>query len=903
MTSRDIPTPKSSRRHTRVSKGVSVMSHFGSLLCLLRRQAGMTQEDLAERSGLAVRTIRNLERGPSANPQMRTVNLLADVLAGALDFRPDKMRQLLAGSPASDLGLTAGERQVLQAGLGDSESDPDPEEPADPGSAPAAGEAPDTLAAAGTLARRVRQPWQRRKDSLPAEVTRFIGRQRELSLIGDALGHYRLVTLCGAGGVGKTRLALRVAADVRQSFADGVWVAELSALRNAQLLARTVTASLGLPDQAAGDPTSLLADHLRDRHLLLVMDTCEHLVDACARLTETLLRAAPQLRILATSREPLNVMGEKALLISPLEVPDPGTPDIGCESVALFIDRAEAIVPGFTLSTAGQQAVFQICRGLDGIPLALELAAIRLRTMSLEQIAAQLAHRFQFLGPARTSLDRHQTLRAAVSWSYDLCTAAEQRLWARLSVFPGGFDLEAAERVGSGGLFSASPVSGTLSRLVEKSIVLCEQEGRRYRMLDTIREYGAVQLAELGEHDEMCRRHRDYYLGLAERAAAESTSAGQVSWLARLEQETANLRVALDYSYACPGQEPVGVRMTVLLRHYWFSHGLFSEGRRWHDRALEVDCDSSDGAWALYGAGVFALHQGDLGSAGALLDRAEDLANALHDRDLDAHLINARGLALFLAGDLSQSRTRYERAVADFAEIGYSDPLALLTYPQLAGVCCLLGELDRAVSLSEECLRRSEEMGEQWVRGSALWTRGAARWLSGDVHQAVEDTLGCLQIKESLGDLATITMAIDLLAGCLVTQKNYVRATELLGASDSFWKTLGAPIQQGPYYAEIRQDAAETCRQALGDAQFESARQRGIALSFPEAIAVARNATQNYAGGPNHRAEGRPSAATTGDPGGLDLMSVAGSAIYRRAVPAAVAVLVVIALIIWLIVS
>lgn len=291
---------------------------------------------------------------------------------------------------------------------------------------------------------------ERRKGNLPAEVTTFIGRRRELSQVRDALERYRLVTLRGVGGVGKTRLALHLATDVRRSFADGVWLVELSALRNAELLARTVAASLGLPDQAAGDPVDLLSDHLAERHLLLILDTCEHLVDACAKLAEALLRAAPRLRILATSREPLDVGGEQALLISPLEVPDSDEAATSSDSVALFADRAEAILPGFTLTDANQQPVVQLCRRLDGIPLALELAAVRLRTMSIEQIVARLDDRFLLLGSARSSENRHQTLRAAVGWSHELCTAKEQRLWARLSVFPGGFDLEAAERFRAG---------------------------------------------------------------------------------------------------------------------------------------------------------------------------------------------------------------------------------------------------------------------------------------------------------------------------------------------------------------------------------------------------------------------------------------------------------------------
>jgi predicted ATPase len=682
---------------------------------------------------------------------------------------------------------------------------------------------------------------QGRKGNLPAEVTRFVGRRRELSQIGEALKRYRLVTLRGVGGVGKTRLALRVAAGVRRSFADGVWLAELSSLRDAGLLARTVATCLGLPDQAAGDPVDLLADHLAERDLLLVLDTCEHLADACAMLAQALLRAAPRLRILATSREPLGVIGERALLISPLAVPGAGAHAAGYESVAFFIDRADAMTPGFTMTTANEQAVAQLCRGLDGIPLALELAAIRLRAMSVEQIAARLDDRFRLLGTARTSQDRHQTLRAAVDWSHELCTVAEQRLWARLSVFPGGFDLEAAERVCAGDILAADSLFDVLGRLVEKSVVLCEQDGRRYRMLDTIREYGAGQLAALGEQHHLRRRHRDHYLGLAERAAAGSLGAGQAGWLAMLRQETPNLRVALDYSYTSPGQEAAGLRMTVLLRHYWLLVGQFSEGRRWHDRALAAGSNSPDGAWAVYGAGVLALQQGDLETGGPLLARAAGLAADLHDRDLAADVTDAQGIASFFAGDLDGARACHEKALAAYAEIGFREPFALICFARLASVCCLTGELDRALALSEECLRRSEELGEQWARGTALWIRGAARWLSADTGRAVEDALACLAIKEVLGDLHTITMAIDLLAVCRVAQGDYVRAAELSGAGDALWKILRAPVQQGPYYAEIRRNAAETCRRALGEAQFETARRRGTGLSFSEAIAIARN--------------------------------------------------------------
>jgi non-specific serine/threonine protein kinase len=688
----------------------------------------------------------------------------------------------------------------------------------------------------------------RRMDNLPAEVTRFIGRSRELAQVREALGRYRLVTLRGVGGVGKTRLGLRAAAAMRRSFEDGVWLVELSALRNTELLARTVAAALGVPDQSSGDPADLLADYMADRHLLLILDTCEHLKDGCALLSEVLLRAAPLLRILATSREPLDVMGEQSLIVSPLGVPDPGAPAADSDAVRLFVDRAEAMVPGFALSSANEEAIAQLCRSLDGIPLALELAAVRLRTMSIDQVLARIEDRFRLLGRARSSVGRHQTLRAAVDWSHELCTAEEQQLWARLSVFPGDFDLDAAEQVCAGdprgdadtldaGIFDV------LVRLVEKSVVGFERAGRRYRLLDTIGEYGAERLAAMGEVGELRRRHRDYYLGLAERAAAGGFGEDQVAWLTRLQQETHNLRVALDYCYSTEGEEDPGLRLTVLLRHYWLIRGLFAEGRRWHDLAMKLDRGSSDGAWAVYGAGVLAVQQGDFEQANPLLNRAAELAADLQDRDLAAQVTTGQAMAMFHSGDVDGGRAGFERALAEYADVGYCEPFALSTLARLATACFLSGELDRAISLCEEALRRCEELGDAWNRGSALWVRAATRWLAGETDLAIEDALACLRIKESLGDLHSITQAIDLLAVCLATKGEFVRAAELSGAGDALWKMLRTPHQAGPHYAAARQGGADLCRQALGDEQFEVARQRGMSLSVSGAIALARNET------------------------------------------------------------
>jgi non-specific serine/threonine protein kinase len=712
------------------------------------------------------------------------------------------------------------------------------------------------------------------RNNLPVEVTRFIGRRRELPAIGEAIQRHRLVTLRGAAGVGKTRLALRAAADLRDSFADGCWLVQLSPLRAPELLARTVAAALGLPDEAAGDAPQVLARNLAERELLLLLDTCEHLTDACAELAALLLPAAPGLRILATSRAPLGLAAEHSLLISPLELPaaDDATA-AHADAVTLFVDRASAVTPDFALTPGNTAAVAELCRRLEGIPLALELAAVRLRGMPVEELLARLSDRFRVLGAARTSIDRHRTLRAAVSWSYELCTPAEQRLWAELSVFPGGFGRAAAEYV-------CGPGAGeTLRRLVEKSVVqvaVAQPGGEdRYQLLDTMREFGADLLqasgavagatagATAGAAGARVRgRHRDYYLGLAEQAAAGSMTSGQTAWLNRLAAETANLRVALEFSLtaqdssgialgadagvargasAAVGAVPAGLRMTRALLPYWLMTGQFTEGRRWHDLAVAVAPEAPGNGWAVFGAGVLAVQQGDFATGGPLLTRAAELALAAADEDLAAHVTNARGMLAFYSGDLPTAQAEFEAALAFYERAGFNDPTALVTDSRLASVCLLTFELDRAAELCEECLRRCEELGEQWARGTALWTRGAARWLSGDNAAAIADALACLQIKEQLDDLHTIAMSFDLLSVCLAGTGDFERTAVLHGASERLWTLLNAPVLMGPAYTEIRKSGADAARNSLGEERFDALSGRGYAMSLSAALAVARS--------------------------------------------------------------
>lgn len=673
----------------------------------------------------------------------------------------------------------------------------------------------------------------RRRDNLPAEVTRFVGRKRELAAVTEAISRHRLVTLRGAGGVGKTRLALHAAAEERESFADGCWLVELSALHDPAILARTIAATLGLPDEASPDPMAALADHLSDREMLLVLDTCEHVVDGCAQLARVLLGAAPGLRILATSREPLNVPDEDVILIPPLGMTsEPGSSD-SSDAIALFVDRAQAAMEGFRLTPENTPHVTELCRKLDGIPLALELAAVRLRSMPVEEILARLDDRFRILGTTRTNTGRHRTLRAAVSWSYELCTPEEQLLWAGLSVFPGSFTLAAAEYV------CGPSALDDLPRLVEKSVVQYDETAGRYRMLDTMREFGAERLADRDDAGPYLR-HRDYYLGLVTDAAAQTVSPRQVYWMNRLREETDNLRTALDWSFATPGQEADGQRMTVGMRVYWLMTGRFSDGRDFHEKARRV-CPGTPGhAWAVYGAAVLAVQQGDLDTARPLIAEAAALAAELDDEDLGAHVSDAEGIAAFYAGDLDTAQARHESSLAYYEKHGFSNSFALSTYARLASVCLLQFDIDRAISLCEEYLRRCDETGEQWGRGTALWTHGAGRWLSQDLEGAVADVLACLEIKEKLGDLHTITMSFDLLAVCYAGLGDYQRAAVLYGAGDKNWKLLGAPVQLGPGYTEIRDSASVSALEHLGQEAYDTAYTRGYALSLAEAMAIAR---------------------------------------------------------------
>ncbi|WP_269854912.1 ATP-binding protein [Streptomyces sp. RPT161] len=602
---------------------------------------------------------------------------------------------------------------------------------------------------------------------LPAEVDRLVGRDAELSALRGRLERSRLVTVTGTGGVGKTRLALAAASGSQDRFCGGVRLVELSMVRDAPMVDRAVLEALAVTDHSARPPRSVLAEYLADRELLLVLDGCEYLVAECAALAAELLRRAPGLRILATGRRPLGVPGESVLPLGPLELAD--QPDGESSAVRLFAERAVAVVPSFAVTEANRAAVGALCRRLDGLPLALELAAVRLRTMSVERIAERITDRFQLLaGGDRAALPRRQTLRAVIGWSHELCTPTQRLLWARLSVFAGEFDLDAVEYVCTGSGLPAEEVRDTVAALVAQSVVIRDEaaEGARYRMLEPVREYGAGWLEALGDTERLRRRHRDWYLGLATSCELDWFGPGQAEVAARVDRDLRNLRLALEFGLERASDPHIGQYLAGSLWFYWVGCGRLSEGRHWLDRALRRP-GGNDGARAkaLWVLGYVAALQGDTVAAVAALDECRALAERTGNAAAAAYAVHRIGCVALLCHDVPRAAELFGAALARYREIGELNSHVLLGRVGLALAMALRGDLEGAVAQCEQvrgvCLR----YGERWALAYALYVLGYAAWRGGAGARAARELL-CegLAIHHALRDPVGMVVALELLA-------------------------------------------------------------------------------------------------------------------------------------------
>ncbi len=512
-------------------------------------------------------------------------------------------------------------------------------------------------------------------NNLPRQLTSFIGREKEMAEVRRLLSGASLVTLVGSGGAGKTRLALQVAADVVNDYPGGVWLAEFAPIADPALVPNAVASVLNVPEQPGRDMTETLVDFLRPKALLLLLDNCEHLLPACRALAAALLRKCPQVSILATSREGLGVPGEILWRVPSLTVPEdirhlpPSEELVLYDAVRLFVDRAVASTPGFTVTNENAPAVAQVCQRLDGIPLAIELAAARVKVLAVDQIAARLGDRFRLLtGGSPSLLPRHQTLRGAIDWSYRLLSETEQVLLWRLSVFAGGWALDSAESVCAGGSVDAASILDLLTSLVDKSLVLAETHRgeARYRLLETVRQYARDRLVEAGEDAEVRTRHRTWCVALAERGAAELRGPRQRIWLERLEREHDNLGAALAWGRDDPGGADAMLRLAGALGPwFWWFRGYWGEARRWLEEALN---DRRDAPRTLlpvvyYCATYYAWRLGDHERAKMLAEEGLAVARDLGDKSNSAFLLSQLGIVAMLQKTYAEAGELFEESV------------------------------------------------------------------------------------------------------------------------------------------------------------------------------------------------------------------------------------------------
>ncbi|WP_016881765.1 MULTISPECIES: protein kinase domain-containing protein [unclassified Rhodococcus (in: high G+C Gram-positive bacteria)] len=682
-----------------------------------------------------------------------------------------------------------------------------------------------------------------RTGGLPLELTSFVDRRTELAEAKNLLSASRLVTLTGIGGVGKTRLALRVATKAQHDFPDGVWLVELGDLRDESLLGGVVAGVLGLRYRATSPVQEVLVEFLAPRELLLVLDNCEQVVDAVAKLAENVLHGCPDVRILATSREPLGIGGEAVLLVPPLPVPDPDRLPRGLprkNAVTLFAERASSALPGFELTDDNKITIARICQRLDGLPLPIELAAARLRAMSPEQILERLTDRYTLLTRgSRDAPSRQQTLRMCIDWSYDLCTPIEQRMWAQLSIFAGGFELEAAEQVCDRDHMSEDLLD-TVTFLVDKSILTREESGTavRFRMLETVRAYGREKAQESGEYDEVRHRHRDWCERLALEAEAEWISSRQLALIAKLGREQPNIREALEF---CVSDSPeTGLRISAALFSFWLSRGLFSEGRRWLDRFLTSVSGplTVDRAKALYADSILAGVQGDLQASGILVARGDALADQRTDPMLRAHLDLSDGFLALFGGQLPDALAHLENAIEVYAA---RDDLLF----QVVGLIGLgmthdmLTETERAIDCHERVLAITEPRGEVVYRSYTLWALAVAVWRHGDRARAVRLLEQALQLNRRVNDRLNASMCLQALAWIAAEEHHIRRAVVLIGAAEQLSWSVGSSTLFLPNVLVYQEECERETRRAMSERAIDAARKQGGTLGFDAAVAYA----------------------------------------------------------------
>jgi non-specific serine/threonine protein kinase len=824
---------------------------FGQLLRFLRQRAGLTQRELSIALGYSDSQISRLEKNQRAPDQATLAARFVPALR--LEHEPAWAARLL---------------ELAAAARTDPRLDPADD-------LPPVADAPVS------------------PHNLPAQLTSFIGRERELAELhrlltageNDHAPTTRLLTLTGHGGTGKTRLAVQAARAALMAFPDGVWWLELAPVTEPALIPQTLAAVLGLQEEPDRPLLATLVHHLRRKRVLLILDNCEHLIQACAHFSEALLRDCPQVSTLATSRELLGVGGERAFSVPSLAVPERqaslSPADLQrYDAVRLFLARAATAAPNFALTSTNAPAVAQVCWRLDGIPLALELAAARLRLMPVEQLAARLDDAFQLLtGGSRTALPRHQTLQALIDWSYELLPEAEQRLLRRLAVFAGGWTLEAAEAVCVDEARQTKSIAGLLGRLIDKSLVLAEEQAgaARYRLMETIRQYAHAKLAASGEADATRRQHAAYYLALVETDGAEITARVQLRWLDRMELEHDNLRAVLDWCQIDPQGAEVGLRLAGRLVYFWYYHGYWVEARRWMEGALAHPAALNHPhahALGILWLGAILGAQGDLASSESLLAQSLRLLQELGDRAQSAWALERLGWLAREQGDAATARARLEQSLALSRELG--DLSAICgTSGTLGEALCLQGDLVAAKALLAENLKLARQLGDFNQIGWSLNHLGHVAQLEGDhaqalrlhaaslqpfqelgtrnfgpvwAHQSLGEThlaqraaqlagahfAEALAAARDVGDREGIAWCLAGLAGAAAVNEEPERAAWLWGAAEALRRSLG--VREAPAAHATHERLKSQTQAQIGRAAFAAIWAAGEAATLSEGV-------------------------------------------------------------------
>jgi predicted ATPase/class 3 adenylate cyclase/Tfp pilus assembly protein PilF len=738
-------------------------------------------------------------------------------------------------------------------------------------------------------------------NNLPQQVTSFIGREKQVEEVRALMGRTRLLTLTGAGGSGKTRLSLQIAADLLDQYFDGVWLVELGSLTDPALVPQAVANVLGIQEEPGKSVIKTVTEWFKAKRLLLILDNCEHLVAACASLATDLLRSCPDVHILASSREPLNVSGEQSFRVPSLSLPDPkGIQTVEAlsqfEAVQLFIERAQAVQPRFVVTNANAPAVAQVCYHLDGIPLAIELAAARARSLTVEEINARLDNRFRLLtGGSRTAQPRQQTLRALIAWSYDLLAEKEKALLCHLSVFAGGWTLQAAEKVVSGGddqeALEDFEVLDLLTALVDKSLVAyeegyhkAEEAGEsRYRLLETVRQYAGERLQERGDAEEARNAHLAWCVALADEAGPHLQGSDGMAWLTRLETEHDNLRAGLMWAGTSSERAGQGLHLAGVLMPFWFIRGHWSEARSQLETALgweSAEGGTRDRARALNALGAFAFRNGDWQVARRVWEQALTISREIGNRNFEVANLSNLGNIQVALGDFEAAVSLYEQALVINREIGnrngeaanlyalgnvksghgeweaarsyFEQALAIdreignissqvLTLQLLGSVLYKQGYQEMAHSHWEQALRISHEIGNRSGEARIFHELGMAALDQGALPEARRHFVQCLILRRQLGEHVGVLDALEDWAALSLAEGDTARAARLLSARQREYENLS--VAWAPDQKDRHEKILSAARSALGDEAFRAAWDLGQTMTLEQAMEYALQET------------------------------------------------------------